>query len=262
MSRRTRVKEAFARAGEIIQFSGGALRELPGTRRYATEVIHQTAVLILGSALIIWVMEGLIGTVCGTEGSYTLKQFGAPLHSGAFSAWCGVRELAPLVWGYIFAAKVGCGYVAELGSMRISEKIDALEVKGIKPRTYLVGTRLVASWLAIPLLFTVGLAVMYGAEYLVTVVNLGNVSSGGYLYTFWLYQNPSDFVYSLIKAMAMGTAIVLVAGYYGFTARGGSVGVGRATAKSILINIVLVHVIDAAGAQLFWGLTPNAPAAN
>jgi phospholipid/cholesterol/gamma-HCH transport system permease protein len=207
-------------------------------------------------------MEGLIGTVCGTEGSYTLKQFGASLHSGPFNAWCGLRELAPLMWGYIFAAKVGCGYAAELGSMRISDEIDALEVKGIKSRTYLVGTRLLASWLSIPLLYTVGLAVMYGAEYLVTVVNLANVSSGGYLYTFWLYQTPSDFVYSLLKAMAMGTAIVLVSCYYGYTARGGSVGVGRATAKSILINIVLVHVIDAAGAQLFWGLAPNSPAAN
>jgi phospholipid/cholesterol/gamma-HCH transport system permease protein len=147
------------------------------------------------------------------------------------------------MWGYIFAAKVGCGFVAQLGSMRIADEIDAMEVMGIKSRTYLVGTRLLASWLTIPFLFTVGLGVMYSAEYLITVVNLGDVSSGGYLYIFWLYQTPGDFIYALLKAMTMGTVIVLVGCYYGFNARGGLVGVGQATAKSMMVNMVLIHIV-------------------
>jgi phospholipid/cholesterol/gamma-HCH transport system permease protein len=256
------VKEAITTGGEIAQFSGRTIKELPDVRRFSAEVLQQTAILILSSGLIIWVMQFVMGAVCGVEASYSLKQIGAPLYSGVFNAFCSIRELAPYMWGYIFAAKVGCGLVAEIGSMKISDEIDALEVMGIKSRSYLVGTRVVAAWIAMPFLYTVGLGVMYISMYLVTVVQLGGVSSGGYNYIFWLYQNPLDFVYSMVKVMSMGTAIVFVGCFYGYTATGGSIGVGRNTAKSMMLNMVLIHVIGLLGTQLFWGLSPNAPIAN
>jgi phospholipid/cholesterol/gamma-HCH transport system permease protein len=242
------IKNVLGSVGEIARFS--------------TEVLHQAGILILSSGLIIWVMQGVMGTVCGLEASYTLKQIGAPIYSGVFNAWCSLREMSPYMWGYIFAAKVGCGLVAELGSMRIADEIDAMEVMGINSRSYLVGTRILAVWIAMPFLYTVGLGVMYVTAYLVTVVNLGGVSPGGYLYIFWLYQNPTDFLYSQIKIMAMGTVITFVGCYYGYTARGGSVGVGRNTAKSMMLNMVLIHIVGVLGTQLFWGLSPNAPIAN
>lgn len=259
---RQAVVSGFATAGDIMRFSGGVIRSFRDVRLYSTEVLHQAGVLILTSGLIIWAMQGVMGTVCGLEASYTLKQIGAPLYSGIFNAFCSLREMSPYMWGYIFAAKVGCGLVAELGSMRISDEIDALEVMGIKSKAYLVGTRVLAAWIAIPFLYTVGLAVMYVTMYLVTVVQLGGVSPGGYLYIFWLYQNPLDFLYSQIKVMSYGTAIVFVGCYYGFNASGGSVGVGKATAKSMMINMVLIHVLGVLTTQLFWGLSPNAPIAN
>ncbi|MDT7646652.1 MAG: phospholipid/cholesterol/gamma-HCH transport system permease protein [Pseudonocardiales bacterium] len=217
---------------------------------------------VLTSGLIIWVMQGVIGFECGLEASYTLKQIGAPIYSGVFNAWCSLREMSPYMWGYIFAAKVGCGLVAEIGSMRIADEIDAMEVMGIKSRSYLVGTRVLAVWISIPFLYTVGVGMTYIAAYLVTVVNLGGVSSGGYLYIFWLYQNPADFAYSLLKVIVMGTVITFVGCYYGYHARGGSVGVGRNTAKSMMLNMVLIHIVGVLGTQLFWGLAPNAPIAN
>jgi phospholipid/cholesterol/gamma-HCH transport system permease protein len=256
------IKNVLGSVGEIARFSGSVIRSLPDVRKYSTEVLHQAGILILSSGLIIWVMQGVMGTECGLEASYTLKQIGAPIYSGVFNAWCSLREMAPYMWGYIFAAKVGCGLVAELGSMRIADEIDAMEVMGIKSRSYLVGTRILAVWIAMPFLYTVGLGVMYVTAYLVTVVNLGGVSPGGYLYIFWLYQNPADFLYSQIKIMAMGTVITFVGCYYGFTARGGSVGVGRNTAKSMMLNMVLIHIVGVLGTQLFWGLSPNAPIAN
>jgi phospholipid/cholesterol/gamma-HCH transport system permease protein len=252
----------FATTGEIFRFSGQVLRGFRDVRHYSSEVLHQAGILILTSGLIIWVMQGVMGTVCGLEASYTLKQIGAPLYSGIFNAYCSIREMAPYMWGYIFAAKVGCGLVAELGSMRISDEIDAMEVMGIKSRAYLVATRVIAAWLAIPFLYTVGLGIMYITMYLVTVVQLGGVSPGGYLYIFWLYQNPLDFLYSLIKVMMFGTTIVFVGCYFGFNASGGPVGVGRNTARSMMINMVLIHVLGVLGTQLFWGLNPNAPIAN
>ena len=249
-------------AGEIFRFSVGTVRGFRDVRHYSSEVLHQAGILILSSGLIIWVMQGVMGTVCGLEASYTLKQIGAPLYSGIFNAYCSIREMAPYMWGYIFAAKVGCGLVAELGSMRISDEIDAMEVMGIKSRSFLVGTRVIAAWLAIPFLYTVGLGIMYVTMYLVTVVQLGGVSPGGYLYIFWLYQNPLDFLYSLVKVMSFGTTIVFVGCYFGFNASGGPVGVGRNTAKSMMINMVLIHILGVLGTQLFWGLNPNAPIAN
>ncbi len=256
------LKGGLDTAGDIVKFSTETVRSFKDVRLYSSEVLHQAGVLIISSGLIIWVMQGVMGTVCGLEASYTLKQIGAPLYSGIFNAFCSIREMSPYMWGYIFAAKVGCGLVAELGSMRISDEIDALEVMGIKSKAYLVGTRVLAAWIAIPFLYTVGLAVMYVTMYLVTVVQLGGVSPGGYLYIFWLYQNPLDFLYSQIKVLSYGTTIVFVGCYYGFNASGGPVGVGKATAKSMMINMVLIHVLGVLTTQLFWGLSPNAPIAN
>ncbi|HZZ49553.1 MAG TPA: ABC transporter permease [Pseudonocardia sp.] len=256
------VIEALSSVGEIARFAGQVIRDLPTVRKYAGDVLHQAALLVLSSGLIIWLMQAVIGYECGLEGSYTLKQIGAPAYSGIFNAWCGVREMAPYMWGYIFAAKVGCGLVAELGSMRIADEIDALEVMGIHTRSYLVGTRVLAVWIAMPFLYIIGLGVMYSAEYVITVLTLGGVSSGGYLYIFWLYQNPYDFFASLAKVMTMGTIICFVGCYYGFTAKGGPVGVGQNTAKSMMLNMVLIHVVGMLGTAFFWGFSPNAPVAN
>lgn len=256
------VKSALRTCGDIMRFAAQTMKNLPDVRTHWSEVLRQCALLILSSGLIIWGMQFVMGTMCGTEAIYTLKQIGAPLYSGIFNAWCAVRELVPYMWGYILAAKVGCGLVAEIGSMRIAEEVDAMEVMGIKSRSYLVGTRILATWIAMPFLYAVSLGMMSLGEILVTVYHVGGVSPGGHMYIFWLYQNPLDFLYSLAKAMAMGTVIVFVGCYYGYTARGGPVEVGRNTAKSMMVNMVLVHLIGALGTQLFWGLSPNAPIAN
>ena len=253
---------ALETAGDIAHFSTDTVRAIPKLRLYPSEVFRQAAILIISSGLIIWLMEFVIGLECGIEANYTLKQVGAPLYSGIFTAWCGIREMAPYMWGYILAAKVGCGLVAEIGSMRISEEIDAMEVMGVRPMAYIVASRVVAAWIALPFLYAVGLGVMYTGEWLVVVRQLSEVSPGGYSFIFWLYQNPLDFLFSTMKIMAMGTAIVFVGCYYGYKARGGPVGVGWNTAKSMMLNMVLVHVIGMFGTQLFWGLSPNAPIAN
>jgi phospholipid/cholesterol/gamma-HCH transport system permease protein len=159
----------------------------------------------------------------------------------------------------MMAAKVGTGIVAELGSMRISDEIDALEVMGISSITFLCATRLLASWLVLPFVYLAGIGAGFLASYLAVVEQIGEVSSGGYGLIFWMFQNPPDLLFSLIKAMVMATAIVLVGCYYGYTASGGPVGVGTATAKSMVLNIVLVHLIGMLGTQVFWGANPRAP---
>jgi phospholipid/cholesterol/gamma-HCH transport system permease protein len=227
--------------------------------KFFGESLRQAGILIFGSALIIWAFVLILGLQCGLQGAYFNRSIGAPSLAGLFSAYCDLREGLPYAFGYILSAKVGTGIVAEIGAMRISEEIDALEVMGIQPLTFLCATRLLGAWIALPFLYLVGIVIIYGASYISVVHQVGDVSSGGYLLIFWMYQSPPDVIFSLVKGMVMATVIVLVGCYYGYTASGGPIGVGTATAKSMVFNTVAVHIIGMLGTVIFWGANPRAP---
>jgi phospholipid/cholesterol/gamma-HCH transport system permease protein len=254
-------REWVASFGEIVRFCTRVVREVLGLRvfRFFGEALRQAGLLILSSTLVIWGLIFIIGLQCGIEGAYFNRAVGAPAYAGVFAAWCDLRELVPYAFGYMMAAKVGTGIVAEIGSMRISDEIDALEVMGISSITFLCATRLLAAWIVLPFMYLAGIGAGFFASYLAVVQQIGEVSSGGFFLIFWMFQNPPDLLYSVIKAMAMATVIVLVGCYYGYTASGGPVGVGTATAKSMVLNIVMVHLIGMLGTQLFWGANPRAP---
>jgi phospholipid/cholesterol/gamma-HCH transport system permease protein len=254
-------REWIASFGEIAKFCGKVLGHVYGLRvfRFFGEALRQSGILILSSTLVIWGLVFIIGLQCGIEGAYFNRSVGAPAYAGVFSAWCDLRELVPYAFGYMMSAKVGTGIVAELGSMRISDEIDALEVMGINSITFLCATRLLAAWLVLPFMYIAAVGAGFFASYLAVVQQIGEVSSGGFFLIFWMFQNPPDLLYSVLKGMFMATAIVLVGCYYGYNASGGPVGVGTATAKSMVMNIVLVHLIGMLGTQLFWGANPRAP---
>jgi phospholipid/cholesterol/gamma-HCH transport system permease protein len=251
----------LAAVGDFAKFAGRVVGAVYGGRvfRFFGEALRQAGILILSSTLVVWGLVFIIGLQCGIEGAYFSRSVGAPGNAGVFSAWCDLRELVPYAFGYMLAAKVGTGFVAELGSMRITDEIDALEVMGLPSLVFLCGTRLLASWLVLPFMYVAAIGAGFFASYLAVVVQIGEVSSGGFFLIFWMFQNPPDLVYSVIKAMAMATIIVLVGCYFGYNASGGPVGVGTATAKSMVVNIVLVHVIGMLGTQVFWGANPRAP---
>jgi phospholipid/cholesterol/gamma-HCH transport system permease protein len=251
----------IASFGEIAKFSGRILGDVYGLRvfRFFGEALRQSGILILSSTIVIWGLVFIIGLQCGIEGAYFNRAVGAPAYAGVFAAWCDLRELVPYAFGYMMSAKVGTGIVAELGSMRISDEIDALEVMGIDSVLFLCATRLLAAWMVLPFMYIAAVGAGFFASYLAVVQQIGEVSSGGFFLIFWMFQNPPDLLFSVIKGMCMATAIVLVGCYYGYTASGGPVGVGTATAKSMVLNIVLVHLIGMLGTQLFWGANPRAP---
>jgi len=254
-------RDWIASLGGIIRFCAEAFGDIFNGRvfHFFSEALRQAGILILGSALVIWGLVFLLGLQCGIEGAYFNRSVGAPAYAGVFAAWCDLRELVPYTFGYMMAAKVGTGIVAELGAMRINEEIDALEVMGVQPITFLAATRLLAAWMVLPFIYVAAVGVGFFASYLAVVQQIGEVSSGGYFLIFWMFQNPPDLLFSVIKGMVMATAIVAVGCYYGYTASGGPVGVGAATAKSMILNIVLVHLIGAMGSQIFWGANPRAP---
>ncbi len=254
-------REWLAASGEIASFAGRLFGEVWSLRvfRFFGETLRQAGILIVGSTAIIWTLMFILGLQCGIEGAYFTAAQGAPSVAGLFTALCDLREVTPLAFGYMLSAKVGTGIVAELGAMRISEEIDALEVMGISSFSFLCATRLLAAWIVLPFMYMVGIGAAFLASYVAVVKQIGYVSPGGYLLLFWTFQNPTDCVFSVVKAMCMATAIVIVATYYGYNASGGPVGVGQATAKSMVLNLVLVHMIGMLGTAVFWGGNARVP---
>ena len=250
-------RELVASFGEMCRFFARVAVQISSLRvlRFFGEALRQAGILILGSTVVIWGLVFIIGLECGIEGAYFTRAQGTPAYAGVFAAWCDLRELVPYAFGYMLAAKVGTGLVAEIGSMRISDEIDALEVMGVDSVLFLCATRLLASWLVLPFDLPERHRRWVLRELPGDVQQIGDVSSGGFFLIFWMFQNPPDLVYSVVKAMVMATFIVLVGCDYGYHVRGGPVGVGTATAKSMVLNLILIHVIGMLGTQLFWERT-------
>ena len=254
-------RRALVSVGEMFAFFARVIAGVYSARvwRFFGEALRQAGILISGSVLIIFGLVFVLGLQCGIEGAYGTQAVGAPSVAGAFTALCDLREVTPYAFGYMMAAKVGTGFVAEIGSMRISDEIDALEVMALDSLAYLCCTRLLAMWLVIPFVFVASIAVGFLGSYIAVVQQLAHVSAGGYLSIFWQFQSPLDLLYSGLKAMTMATFIVLVACYFGYNAGGGPVGVGTATAKSMAVNILGIHFIGLLGSEIFWGGNPRAP---
>jgi phospholipid/cholesterol/gamma-HCH transport system permease protein len=248
-------------AGEYTGFfidGAGGLRRIGG---YAAEALRQTALLSVGSVLIIVSMAFMAGATCGIEGSAIARAFGTGVAGPIFAAFCTTREVVPFIFGFIVAAKVGGGIVAELGAMRVNEEVDAMEVMGVPSITYLVSTRMLACAVMLPVAYLLALAAGQGAGWLTSFVRGADVSQGTWEYAFYTVLNFQDIMYSLIKAMVMSFFVVLTALYYGYRVRGGPVEVGVATARSMAVNLVVVTVINMIMTFLFWGFNPNLPIA-
>jgi phospholipid/cholesterol/gamma-HCH transport system permease protein len=256
-----RVDDAVLRYGEASQFFWVVTRGvLSGrVRRYFAEVLRQATIFATGSVLLVLALVLAFGLVVGVEASYGARLVGAPSAAGLATSIGDLREITPYAFGFMMAAKVSTGYVAEIGTMRITEEIDALDVMGLDSPVYLCSTRLLGVWLILPFLYGLAVLVGYAGSYVAVVLQIKQVSAGGYLDLFWKFQSPSDLLFSCIKALAMATFVVLVGCYYGFKVRGGPVEVGKATARAMVVNLLGVAAIGILGSQLFWGGAPHLP---
>ncbi len=247
--------------GAILTFAGRAIAGIPRSLRYAREIWWYAAFLAVGSTPVALVITYISGSECSVEGYYSLAQLGgAQSLVGIFNALCDTREITPLFFGFAIGAKVGCGIVAELGTMRINQEIDAVETMGIPSVVYLVSTRIVASMIVLPLTYIFSLATSYLASWIVQRYQFGaQVSAGVYFDYFWRFTNSQDLAFSILKAVVFAIVIVIVAVHQGYHAHGGAVGIGRAVARTMAISLVLVVVFNAAMTEMFWGHNPNFP---
>lgn len=253
----------FETLGNITRFGGEIIKDVPFTlRKYPSEVARQAGIIIVSSAFVIWALFLILGIECGLLARYLFEPLGLSSYTGIFCSLGDLKAAGVAIFSWMFAAKIGCGFVATLGSMRISEEIDALQVMGIRPRAYLATTRLIAFWITGPFLWWSGISMMYLTSYISNVPMLNSASHGGYLDVFWSFQTPMDLVKTTIWALVSGTVIVLVGVYFGYHASGGPVGVGHSTARSMTYNMVLISVIATVMFPLLFGLVAVIPIAN
>jgi phospholipid/cholesterol/gamma-HCH transport system permease protein len=239
-------------------------RAFAGIRRLgplASEVLRQAAIIATGSTLVIVFVTFLIGGSCGVEAAFVGQQIGAGIAAPFFAAVCTVRDIVPVLFGMILAAKVGCGMVAEIGAMRVNEEVDAIEVMGISSMAYLVSTRLVAASIVIPPVYLASVAAAQFGAWLTSLVRFHAVSTGTYRVAFFIGFHPIDLVYSLVKGVVIFMVVLATALFYGYRVRGGPVEVGEAAARSMRVNLVLIALLNGITSLILWGFKPPFPIA-
>jgi phospholipid/cholesterol/gamma-HCH transport system permease protein len=253
------VQNALIEAGDLAKFFGDSVVALRRVPRYTSEVLRQAAILVRGSTVIVFAMVTFIGMAAVTFAYFFLRSAGASDYTGLFAGIVMPRAAVPIMFGYVFSAKVGCGLVAEIGAMRINDEIDAFEVEGVNPMSYVVGTRLIGALIFIPIAVTVALLGGYAGSLFQAVPVLHSTSIGGFNHFNWAGENITDNLQAYLNCGSMAMFIVLVSCYYGYTAKGGPAGVGAACARSLLVNIIMVHVIATFWVFIFFGINPNLP---
>src|SRR5680860_501038 len=230
---------------------------------YKKEIMRLLAEVALGSGAlaviggtvgVITALSFFTGTEVGLQGYAALNQIGTAAFSGFVSAYFNTREIAPLVAGIALAATVGCGFTAQLGAMRISEEVDALEVMAIPSMPFLVATRVVGGLIAIIPLYVVGLLSSYFASRLV-VTQFYNQSAGTYDHYFNQFLPPGDVLWSFGKVLVFAVTVILIHCYHGYNASGGPAGVGVAVGRAVRTSIVAINVIDLFLSMAIWGAT-------
>jgi len=242
----------FEGAYQLVLFTLRTIAAIPRAFRYRSEIVSHIADIAIGTGAIV-VGGGMFfviisisfftGTEVGLEGFSGLQQIGAQAFTGVISSLANVREITPLVAGVALAAQVGAGFTAQLGAMRISEEIDALEVMGVNSFVYLVATRVVAAVVAMVPLYLAALFSSFLASQLIVTKFFG-LSNGTYSYYFRLFLPPVDILDSFIKAMVFAIVVAVVHCYYGYRATGGPAGVGVAAGRAIRASIIAVVLLD------------------
>jgi phospholipid/cholesterol/gamma-HCH transport system permease protein len=254
---------AFGRAmqgvGEWTTFFGGTIKGTFGTLPYFSEVFRQAALMIAGTSFLMFAMSIFQGASVANFGFFFLRSLGAGDFMGLVSGYAGPRQTGVAVFGYVFCAKICCGITAELGAMKIQQEIDALESTGVDTMRYIVGTRMAAVLIALPLLAALSLIGQLAGVYLITVTIVHGIAPDTLLNLNWAVQTINDQLYSILTMGLIAVVTASIAMMFGLRASGGPANVGAAVAKGVLVNLVVLHVISAFCAIMFYGGSSKLP---
>jgi phospholipid/cholesterol/gamma-HCH transport system permease protein len=248
--------------GRQLAFYGKTYGWIPrALKRYRREIVRLLAevslgtgalALIGGTVLVVGFLTTASGIEVGLEAYTTFGNVGVSSLSGFFSAYFNTREVAPIVAGIALTATVGAGFTAQLGAMRVSEEIDALEVMAVPSVPFLVTTRVIAGVIAIIPLFAIAVIITYAATRIVVTEGFGQ-ASGTYDHYFRTFLIPGDLMLSILKTVLMSLVVMSVCCFYGFNASGGPAGVGRAVGQAVRTALIAVMVVDLGFGLAFWG---------
>jgi phospholipid/cholesterol/gamma-HCH transport system permease protein len=252
--------------GQLAKFTVTGLGQIGwALRRYRKETVRLIAEIGMGTgamavvggtmAIVAFVtLSG--GALIAIQGFASLGNIGVEAFTGFFAALINVRIGAPVGAGIALAATVGAGATAELGAMRISEEIDALEVMGIKSISYLASTRIVAGLVVIVPLYSLALIMSFLATQVVPTIIYGQ-SSGTYEHYFRAFLRPEDVFWSIAEVIIIAAVVMITHCYYGYKATGGPVGVGEAVGRSMRFSLVSVEVVIVLATMALYGVNPN-----
>ncbi len=221
---------------------------------HVSDIVAGAGAFVVGGGMVFLVAALALaaGATVGVQAFVGLSQLGAESFVGLAGSYANTREITPLIAAVALSAQVGSAFTAEIGAMRVSEEIDALEVMSVPSLVYLVCTRLVAMVVALIPLYMVALfASFFGTRVMTT--DVFDMSPGLYDYYFNLYLPPIDILYSVIKVVVFAVEVSLIHSYYGYYASGGPVGVGRAVGVAIRTTIIVVVLTNLLLSYLFWG---------
>ena len=244
------VKDAGAPAARFLDVIGGhlillgrALAWLP-RRPWRTKNYLEAAEYIgFGSLPIVLLVGAFTGMVMSLQSVYAFRPFGLESFSGGTTGKALASELAPVLTSLMLAGRAGAGIATELGTMRISEQIDALESMAVSPVQYLVLPRLIAAMIVAPILTLLFFVVGMGGAYLVAVI-FQHVDQGQWIANLRDIVAPVDVVQGLIKSVVFGFLVALIGCYQGFHASGGGRGVGIGTTRAVVLGSVSTLVLD------------------
>lgn len=235
-------------AGEMALFLMAAFRRIFRQRRLFGKVVHQIYIIGAQSMFVILLIGGFTGLVLGLQAYYALSMFGAQGMLGSLLSLTLIREMGPVLTAVMVAARAGSAMTAEIGVMRITDQVDALEIMDIAPVGYLVSPRLVAALIAFPLLTAVFNVIGIFGGYITGCVLLG-MNEGRYFSGIEASVNMDDVTGCFIKALVFAVAVIMVCCYQGYNAHRrkdakGAEAVGSATTSAVVMSCVLVMMCD------------------
>ena len=240
---------ATSHVGRIAYLMWETIRGLPEWRIWAPRAVEQAVHVGYGSLFIVLLTAGFAGGVTSLQAGYQFTG-GIPVYFAAgVIVQSIVLELGPVLTALILAGRIGARYAAELGTMRVTEQIDALESLGRSSVSHLIIPRVIAGTLMLPVLVIFANAVGVGAGWLAAKSALG-ISNADFIYGARYFFKPFDLYYSMIKSVAFGLAITVVPCYMGFSTKQGAEGVGRSTTAAVVSASVLILFLDVALAKV------------
>jgi phospholipid/cholesterol/gamma-HCH transport system permease protein len=256
----------WIRIGRQTQFYGRTIRSIGDALvHYQAEIIRLIAqmsmgtgalALIGGTIVVVGFLTLSAGALIAVQGYNQLAGIGVEALTGFISAYVNVRIIAPVTAGIALAATIGAGATAQIGAMRISEEIDALEVMGIRTVAYLASTRVLTGVIVVIPLYCIAVLMSFLAARLGTTVVYGQ-SSGVYDHYFNTFLIPTDLLWSFVQAIAMAIVIMLVHTYYGYTASGGPAGVGEAVGRAVRASLVSAVTVSLLVSLAVYGQSGN-----